>query len=134
MNNKVFCMETKISSAFVLASWLALLVGVCCFTIGLWNADMQLNEKGYYASILLLGLYSTVSLQKVMDESSKKIVNSGFYIIFSWISFLASLVFLIVGLYNAELMLSEKGFFGIAYFLCLFGVMSVQKNELSRIE
>lgn len=127
-------MENKTSNVFMFASWLALGVGVCCFAIGLWNAEMQLNERGYYASILLLGLYSTVSLQKVMDESSKRIGNSGFYTLFSWISFLASLVFLIVGLYNAELMLSEKGFFGIAYFLCLFGVMSVQKNELGKVE
>lgn len=122
------------STIFNFASWLALTVGVGCYATGIWNADMQLNEKGYYLSILLLGLYATVSLQKVLDESSKQKSNSVFYSIFSWISFLASLILLIVGLYNAELLLSEKGFFGIAYFLCLFGVLSVQKNELNTKE
>lgn len=122
------------STIFNFASWLALIVGVACYAIGLWNAEMQLNEKGYYLSILLLGLYATVSLQKVLDESSKQKTNSVFYSVFSWISFLASLVLLIVGLYNAELLLSEKGFFGIAYFLCLFGILSVQKNELNTKE
>ena len=36
------------SPAFIGASWAALLVGITAFIIGLWNADMELNEKGYY--------------------------------------------------------------------------------------
>ena len=36
----------KPSSAFVGASWAALLLGIAAFLVGLWNAVMQLNEKG----------------------------------------------------------------------------------------
>lgn len=32
--------------------------------IGLWNAAMRLNEKGYYFVILVYGLFAAVSLQK----------------------------------------------------------------------
>ena len=43
---------------------LALFIGTLTYVIGLWNAGMQLNEKGYYLTILLYGLFSAVSLQK----------------------------------------------------------------------
>ena len=35
----------------------------------LWNASMQLNEKGYYLTILLYGLFSVVSLQKSVRDA-----------------------------------------------------------------
>ena len=34
------------SSAFVGASWAALLIGAVTYLAGLWNAGMALNEKG----------------------------------------------------------------------------------------
>jgi uncharacterized membrane protein YiaA len=46
------------SPAFIAASWAALLIGITAFIIGLWNADMELNEKGYYFTVLLFGLFS----------------------------------------------------------------------------
>ncbi|HEX8957226.1 MAG TPA: YiaA/YiaB family inner membrane protein, partial [Burkholderiaceae bacterium] len=45
----------KPSAAFVGVSWAALLVGAIAFVIGLWNAPMQLNEKGYYFTVLAYG-------------------------------------------------------------------------------
>ncbi len=36
----------KPSAAFIAASWVSLLAGVCAYIIGLWNAAMELNEKG----------------------------------------------------------------------------------------
>lgn len=50
--------------AFIGASWVALFLGCLSLMIGLWNADMMLNEKGYYLTLLLFGLFSAVSLQK----------------------------------------------------------------------
>lgn len=56
------------SSAFVAASWIALLAGMISYLVGLWNAEMLLNEKGYYFTILMYGLFSAVSLQKVVRD------------------------------------------------------------------
>ncbi|NYE62578.1 putative membrane protein YiaA [Duganella sp. 1224] len=56
------------SNAFVGASWLALLAGALTYMIGLWNAAMQLNEKGYYFVILMYGLFAAVSLQKSVRD------------------------------------------------------------------
>jgi len=52
------------SNAFIAAAWAALFVGFLAYLIGLWNASMLLNEKGYYLTVLLYGLFSAVSLQK----------------------------------------------------------------------
>ncbi len=43
-------------------------------------------------------------------------------------TFLISVALLLVGLWNATLLLSEKGFYGLAFFLSLFGAVAVQKN------
>ena len=41
-------MKIEPSNAFTGASWLALAVGIVGFCVGLWNAEMLLNEKGYF--------------------------------------------------------------------------------------
>ncbi|GHA69047.1 hypothetical protein GCM10009007_07320 [Formosimonas limnophila] len=55
----------KPSAAFIGASWLALSAGAIVFIFGLWNSDMQLNEKGYYFTVLMYALFAAISLQKM---------------------------------------------------------------------
>ncbi|WP_106372721.1 YiaA/YiaB family inner membrane protein, partial [Escherichia coli] len=53
-------MDNKISTyspAFSIVSWIALVGGIVTYLLGLWNAEMQLNEKGYYFAVLVLGLW-----------------------------------------------------------------------------
>ena len=78
----------KPTPAFIGASWLALLVGSLGYLIGLWNATMQLNEKGYYLTILLYGLFSSVSLQKSVRDRMEGINVSNLYFGLCWISVL----------------------------------------------
>ena len=46
----------------------------------------------------------------------------------AWFAVVSALLLLFIGLFNAELLLSEKGFYGMAYALALFGAVAVQKN------
>ena len=50
----------KPSSAFIAVSWVALITGAAAYIIGLFNASMLLNEKGYYLILILydLGCYA----------------------------------------------------------------------------
>ncbi|HBC7200437.1 TPA: hypothetical protein KEY24_004241 [Escherichia coli] len=48
--------------------------------------------------------------------------------IVSWIALVGGIVTYLLGLWNATLLLSEKGFYGLAFFLSLFGAVAVQKN------
>lgn len=118
----------KPSSAFVAASWIVLLTGIVSYVVGLWNAEMQLNEKGYYFTVLMFGLFSAISLQKAVRDQMEEIPVTNVYYGLSWISTLLSVLLLIIGLYHAELLLSEKGFFGMAFLLSMFSAIAVQKN------
>lgn len=118
----------KPSGAFIGASWMALLIGMTAFCIGLFNAEMLLNEKGYYFTILLFGLFSVISVQKSVRDRMEGIAVTDIYYGISWFSTIAAVVLLIIGLWNADLLLSEKGFFGMAFTLSLFSAIAVQKN------
>ncbi|WP_446728898.1 YiaA/YiaB family inner membrane protein [Pseudoduganella sp. OTU4001] len=65
------------SAAFVGASWAALLLGTFTFLAGLWNATMQLNEKGYYLTLLLYGLFAAVAVQKNVRDISAMPAEAG---------------------------------------------------------
>lgn len=118
----------KPSPAFIAASWAALLLGAAAYLVGLFNAEMVLNEKGYYLTLLLFGLFAAVSLQKSVRDRVEGIAVSGLYYALCWFALLVSLLLLLVGLWNATLLLSEKGFYGMAFALSLFGAVAVQKN------
>ncbi len=116
------------SNAFIGASWLALLVGVTGFFIGLFNADMELNEKGYYFTVIMFGLFSVVSLQKAVRDQLEGIPVTSIYYGIAWFTTVLSILLLVIGLWNAELARSEKGFYAMAFVLSLFGAIAVQKN------
>ncbi|SFF61418.1 Uncharacterized membrane protein YiaA [Duganella sp. CF458] len=116
------------SGAFVGASWSALLLGAGAFLAGLWNAQMPLNEKGYYLTLLLYGLFSAVSLQKSVRDKVEGIRVSNMYFGLCWVSTGAAILLLGIGMWNATLTLSEKGFYGMAFALSLFAAVAVQKN------
>lgn len=114
--------------AFVGASWVALGIGVVVYLIGLWNANMTLSEKGFYLAIFLLGLFAAISVQKSVRDRAEGIPVTGVFLGLSWTMLLVSIALLCIGLWNASLLLSEKGFYGIAFVMSLFAVVAVQKN------
>ncbi len=116
------------TAAFVGASWLALFVGAITYVSGLWNAQMQLNEKGYYFTLLMYGLFAAVSLQKSVRDRLEGLKVTGIYFGLCWISLLLSVLLLSVGLWNATLAPSEKGFYAMSFVLSLFAAVAVQKN------
>jgi uncharacterized membrane protein YiaA len=127
-NSKTVRNVLRPSDAFVGAAWVALLIGMISFCVGLWNAEMELNEKGYYFTILLFGLFSVISVQKAVRDKLENIPVTDVYYGISWFTTIASIVLLIIGLWNADLELSEKGFYGMSFTLSLFAAVAVQKN------
>lgn len=118
----------KTSNAFVAASWVALGAGMLGYLIGLWGSDMLLNERGYYFTVLMFGLFSVVSLQKSVRDRLEGLPVTDIYYGICWFGTILSIVLLIVGLWNATLLPSEKGFYAFAFLLALFGAVAVQKN------
>jgi len=116
------------SAAFIAASWTALLIGSIAFIIGLWNADMELNEKGYYFTVLMFGLFSAISVQKAVRDQMEGIPVTNLYYSIAWFTTVLSIILLTVGLWNADMEKSEKGFYAMSFVLSLFAAIAVQKN------
>lgn len=121
-------MVQKTSNAFIAASWVALGAGTIGFIVGLARAEMLLNEKGYYFTVLMFGLFAVVSLQKSVRDRLESLPVTDIYYGICWFGTLLSIVLLTVGLWNATILPSEKGFYAFAFLLALFGAISVQKN------
>jgi uncharacterized membrane protein YiaA len=120
--------QPRPTAAFIGASWAALFVGALTYLYGLWNANMALNEKGYYFTLLMYGLFSAVSLQKSVRDRIEGIPVTGIYFGLCWFSLGLSVALLTIGLWNATLANSEKGFYAMGFLLSLFAAVAVQKN------
>lgn len=122
--------EGEPTAAFKGASIAALIIGVGTYLIGLFNAPtMMLNEKGYYFTVLILGLYAAVSLQKAVRDKEEGIPVTSIYYGLSWLAMFIAIGLMAIGLYNAVSMsLSEKGFYAMAFVLSVFAAITIQKN------
>jgi len=121
-------MVQKISIAYIAASWVALAAGTLGFIVGLARAEMLLNEKGYYFTVLMFGLFGVVSLQKSVRDRLENLPVTNIYYGICWFGTVLSVALLVIGLINATILPSEKGFYAFAFLLALFGAISVQKN------
>ncbi|MEQ8241678.1 MAG: inner membrane protein YiaA [Cyclobacteriaceae bacterium] len=121
-------MIQKTSNAFIAASWVALLTGLIGYLVGLWRAEMMLNEKGYYFTVIMFGLFAVISLQKSVRDRLEGLPVTDIYYGLSWFATLLAISLLIIGLWNASLLPSEKGFYAFSFLLSLFGAIAVQKN------
>jgi uncharacterized membrane protein YiaA len=118
----------KPTTAFIAASWIALGAGLIGFISGLWRSEMALYEKGYYFTVIMFGLFAVVSLQKSVRDRLEGIFVTDLYFGICWTATIMSIILLVVGLWNATLLPSEKGFYAFSFLLALFGAIAVQKN------
>jgi len=120
--------SAKPTAAFVGASWTVLILGLVSFAVGLWNATMTKSEKGFYAAVLVLGVFAAVSLQKSVRDRVEGLPVSALYLGLSWSVVVLAVLMLVIGLWNSGMALSEKGFYGLAFAMTLFAAVAVQKN------
>ncbi|HJV44783.1 MAG TPA: YiaA/YiaB family inner membrane protein [Bacillota bacterium] len=59
------------TGAFTGLAYFTLASGVILFCVGLWNADMQLNEKGYYLAVMILVAVGSILTQKVVRDNAE---------------------------------------------------------------
>lgn len=121
-------MVPRPTPAFVGASWTVLGLGTISFLIGLWNAGMPMMAKGFYFALLLFGLFGVVSLQKAVRDRIEGVPVTPIYYGLSWVAVGSAVLLLTIGLWEADMLRSEKGFYGMAYVLALFAAVAVQKN------
>lgn len=80
-----------------------LIAGAEAYMIGLWNAEMLLNEKGHYLILILYGLFTAVSLQKIVRDKLEGIHVTAIYFGLCCASIAICITLLTIGLWNASL-------------------------------
>ncbi|MES2556925.1 MAG: inner membrane protein YiaA [Bacteroidota bacterium] len=121
-------MTQKPSFAFVAASWAAFGTGIIGYFAGLFRSELYLSEKGYYFTVIMFGLFSVISVQKSVRDRLEGVPVTDLYYGISWFCTILSIALLVVGLWNAKMWGSEKGFYAFSFILALFGVIAIQKN------
>ena len=125
-------MKNQPSLAFVFVSWAVLCTGIVAFLIGLWNAEMTVNEKSTFFTLLMFGLFAAVSVQKSVRDREEGVPVTDTYYAISWTAAILAVLLLTINLWSASLVLSAKGFYAMAYTLSMFAAITVQKNTRDR--
>lgn len=127
-------MTQKPSFAFIAASWVAFGTGLIGYFAGIFgNHNLHLSEKGYYFTVIMFGLFSVISVQKSVRDRLEGIPVTDLYYGISWFCTILSISLLVIGLWNANMWGSEKGFFAFSFVLSLFGAIAIQKNTRDSI-
>ena len=58
-HNTIHSKMQKPTMAFVFASWSSFFIGAGSYLVVLWNSNLALNEKGYYFTLLMYGLFGS---------------------------------------------------------------------------
>ena len=89
---------------------------------------MGLDEKGYYFTVMMFGLFAAVSVQKSVRDRMDGVEVTDLYYGLSWVATIMAVGLLTVGLWNATFVASVKGFLAFSFLLALFAAIAVQKN------
>jgi uncharacterized membrane protein YiaA len=122
------CNSNQPTKAYKSAALVALTTGISGFLLGLYNAELLLSEKGFYLAIFLLALFSAVTLQKSVRDREEGLPVTNVFMTICWGAFATAIGLLVLGLFNANMLLSEKGYYAMAFVLSLFAIITVQKN------
>jgi uncharacterized membrane protein YiaA len=76
----------------------------------------------------MFGLFAAISVQKAVRDQLEGIPVTNLYYGIAWFSTILSIILLTVGLWNADMQRSEKGFYAMSFVLSLFSAITVQKN------
>jgi hypothetical protein len=74
----------------------------------------------------MFGLFAVVSVQKSVRDRLEGLPVTDIYYGLCWFATILSILLLIIGLWNAMLLPSEKGFYAFAFLLALFGAIAVK--------
>ena len=99
----------------------------------LGNKELLLSDKGYYFTVIMFALFSVISVQKSVRDRLEGIPVTDLYYGICWFCTLLSISLLVVGLWNADMWGSEKGFLAFSFVLALFGAIAIQKNTRDSI-
>jgi uncharacterized membrane protein YiaA len=119
----------KPSFAFIALSWVAALAGVVLYGSMLFNSTaLTWSDKNFFAAILIFAVYGAISVQKIVRDRLEGVPFTNLYYGVSWLAVIIAIGMFVNGLFNVNIGMSERGFYGMAMLLALFGAIAIQKN------
>jgi uncharacterized membrane protein YiaA len=119
----------KPSFAFVALSWVAALAGVVLYGSMLFNSTaLTWSDKNFFAAILVFAVYAAISVQKIVRDRIEGVPFTNLYYGVSWLAVIIAIGLFVNGIFTVNINMSERGFYGMAMLLTLFGAIAIQKN------
>ncbi|TLS53784.1 hypothetical protein FE782_00015 [Paenibacillus antri] len=124
--------------AYTAASYFSLAAGMFLFCIGVYNADWDLNVKGYYLLCMILITMACIVVQKVVrdntedrelrqDNPNHRMRNTAAFTGMAYVGLIIGFAMFFIGLYNAPFELNVKGYYIAVILLIAYSAISVQK-------
>lgn len=130
--------QRRNTPAFTAASYFALAAGILLFCLGIYNADWQLNVKGYYLLCMFLVIISCIVSQKVVRDNSEdkeikrdnpkhRMRNTPAFTAMAFGGLIIGFGMFFIGLFNAAFELNVKGYYIAVMLLIAYSSIGVQK-------
>ncbi|MFC0211300.1 YiaA/YiaB family inner membrane protein [Paenibacillus chartarius] len=130
--------QRRNTPAFTAASYFALAAGIFLYCLGIYNADWQLNVKGYYLLCMFLITITSIVTQKVVRDNAEdkalrienpkhRMRNTSAFSAMAIAGLIIGFAMFFIGLYNAPFELNIKGYYIAVMLLIAYSSIAVQK-------
>lgn len=130
--------QRRNTPAFTAASYFALASGLFLYSFGVYNADWELNVKGYYLLCMFLITITCIVTQKVVRDNAEdrelklenpkhRMRNTPAFTGMAVVGLLIGFAMFFIGLYNAPFELNVKGYYIAVILLIAYSAVGVQK-------
>lgn len=137
--------QRRNTPAFTAASYFALAAGLFLYCLGIYNADWELNVKGYYMLCMFLITITSIVTQKVIRDNAEdkelkienpkyRMRNTPAFTGMAIVGLIIGFSMFFIGLYNAPFELNEKGYYIAVILLISYSSIGVQKVTRDNFE
>lgn len=102
---------------------IVLIFGVLLYLFCLWRACPQLEDKGYFLAVLVLGSFAIVAHRQAVTQQFERLCG---------LMLLLAAGLLLVGVLNMPLALAYKGLSVLAWFACMYGSSGLRASSLQQ--
>ncbi len=130
--------QRRNTAAFTAASYFALAAGIFLYCLGIYNADWELNVKGYYLLCMFLIIITSIATQKVVRDNAEdkelrnenpkhRMRNTPAFTGMAVAGLIIGFGMFFIGLFNAPFELNVKGYYIAVMLLISYSAIGVQK-------
>jgi uncharacterized membrane protein YiaA len=129
--------QRRNTPAFTAASYFALAAGLFLYCLGIYNADWQLNVKGYYLLCMFLITITSIVTQKVIRDNAEdkylrsenpkhRMRNTPAFTGMAIVGLIIGFGMFFIGLFNAPFELNVKGYYIAVMLLIAYSSIGVK--------